>query len=116
MIYLSNAQRTLETIGWEYSEPVMRSVVYAMLNHRGQPNPSTADLEADRPGRFNREILRDLSDAWNGSRIDDKATVDLVQTLHDCQPREASEMVRRYAANRRRSANRKRAPSRQPTR
>jgi hypothetical protein len=93
VIYLSNAQRTLDTIGWEYAEPVMRSVVYAMLNHRGQPNPSTSDLDADRPGRFNQELRNELKDSWHGKRLDDEATIDLVQTLHDCDPQAASNKV-----------------------
>ena len=93
VIYLSNAQRTLDTIGWEYAEPVMRSVVYAMLNHRGQPNPSTSDLDADRPGHFNQELQTELQDAWQGKRPDDGAATDLVQTLHDCDPQSASKKV-----------------------
>ncbi len=93
VIYLANAQRTLNTIGWDYAEPVMRSVVYAMLNHHGQPNPSTSDLAADRPGRSNRELVKNMKDLWSGKRVDDHATVDLIQTLHDCDAAQASEKV-----------------------
>ncbi|GAA5506910.1 hypothetical protein [Novipirellula caenicola] len=93
VIYLSNAFRTLQTIGWEYAEPVMRSLVYAMLNHNGEPNPSTNDLEADRPGRHNRVLAENISTSLAGGRIDDIATRDLVRSLHDCSPIEASEMV-----------------------
>ncbi len=93
VIYLSNAQRTLNTIGWEYAEPVMRSVVYAMLNHHGEPNPSTSDLEADRSGRFNHELRQQIPERWRGDVIDDQATTDLVQTLHACSPEEASKKV-----------------------
>ena len=93
VIYLSNAFRTLQTIGWEYAEPVMRSLVYAMLNHHGSPNPSESDQEADRPGRYNRELLKKLPDHWHGKRLDDGASVDLVSTLYDCTPQEASQKV-----------------------
>ncbi|MDA8967689.1 hypothetical protein N9F76_00200 [bacterium] len=93
VIYLSNAFRTLQTIGWEYAEPVMRSLVYAMLNHHGSPNPATSDQTADRPGRFNRDLLSKLPEHWHGTKIDDGATADLVATLHDCTPNEASEKV-----------------------
>jgi hypothetical protein len=93
VIYLSNAQRTLQTIGWEYAEPVMRSVVYAMLNHHGEPNPSQSDLEADRPGRLNQKLREQFTDQWRGRRVDDGATLDFVQTLHDCSPQEASQTV-----------------------
>lgn len=93
VIYLSNAFRTLQTIGWDYAEPVMRSLVYAMLNHQGEPNPSQSDLAADRPGRFNRELQVKISDRWRQGKVDPEATRDLVRTLHDCSPREASELV-----------------------
>ncbi len=93
VIYLSNAFRTLQTIGWDYAEPVMRSLVYAMLNHQGDPNPSESDLPADRPGRFNRELQGKISDKWRHGKIDPDATRDLVRTLHDCSPRDASELV-----------------------
>ena len=93
VIYLSNAFRTLQTIGWEYAEPVMRSLVYAMLNHHGSPNPATSDQLADRPGRFNRELLVKLTEHWHGTKVDDGATTDLVATLHDCTPTEASQRV-----------------------
>lgn len=93
VIYLSNAQRTLQTIGWEYAEPVMRSVVYAMLNCEGETNPSTSDHESDRPGRLNRELQNQLPESWRGERVDDQATSDLVRTLHDCSAEQASRKV-----------------------
>ncbi len=93
VIYLSNAFRTLQTIGWDYAEPVMRSLVYAMLNHVGDPNPSTSDLDADRPGRINRQRADEIPETWLGGKLDDRATRDLVRTLHDCTPDEASAAV-----------------------
>lgn len=93
VIYLSNAQRTLQTIGWEYAEPVMRSLVYAMLNHNGEPNPSTSDLAADRPGRFNSELINTLPKQWKTREASNAATAELVQTLRQCSATEASEAV-----------------------
>jgi len=93
VIYLSNAFRTLQTIGWEYAEPVMRSLVYAMLNHHGSPNPATSDQDADRPGRHNRALLKNFPAHWRGGKVNDDATTELVATLHDCTPQEASEQV-----------------------
>ncbi len=93
VIYLSNAFRTLQTIGWEYAEPVMRSLVYAMLNHHGSPNPATSDQVADRPGRVNRKLLSSLPENWHGEKLDDSASIDLVDTLRECTPEEGSEKV-----------------------
>ncbi|MCA9159123.1 MAG: hypothetical protein KDA72_12395, partial [Planctomycetales bacterium] len=53
VIYLSNAFRTLQTIGWEYAEPVARSLVYALLNHNGEPNPASGELAPDASGKMN---------------------------------------------------------------
>jgi hypothetical protein len=94
VIYLSNAFRTLQTIGWDYAEPVMRSLVYAMLNHNGEPNPADGDLDADRPGRVNRELQSRIPEQWlSNHRPDDAATGDLVRALHECSATEASEKV-----------------------
>lgn len=57
-IWVAGAFRTLETIGWEHAEPVMRSLAFAILNHSGEPNPADHDLEADRAGRANWERVR----------------------------------------------------------
>jgi hypothetical protein len=93
VIYLSNAFRTLQTIGWEYSEPVMRSLVYAMLNHHGEPNPADSDLAADRPGRFNRELAAKMPEDWLGGSQNSQATIDLLGTLREANPQDASAKV-----------------------
>ena len=93
VIYLSNAFRTLDTIGWEYAEPVMRSLVYAMLNHVGQPNPSKSDLDADRPGKINREKIVAIPDAWTAGKQSDTATAELIATIRGGSPEQASDYV-----------------------
>jgi len=57
IIYVCNAFRTLEVIGWQHAEPVLRSLTYAILKHDGK-NPAESDLDPDRPGRKNLERLR----------------------------------------------------------
>jgi hypothetical protein len=56
-IWVAGAFRTLEIIGWQHAEPVMRSLSYALLNHKGDPNPANNDLAADRAGRLNWERI-----------------------------------------------------------
>ena len=34
-IYVGNAFRTLEVIGWQHAEPVLRSLAYALLDRSG---------------------------------------------------------------------------------
>lgn len=51
-IFVANSWRTLQCIGWQHAEPVLRSLAYALLNREGSSdNPARADLPADRPGR-----------------------------------------------------------------
>ena len=57
VIYVANAFRVLDVIGWQHGEPVLRSLAYAILKHDGK-NPAKEDLEADRPGRKNAERAR----------------------------------------------------------
>ena len=48
IIYVANAFRVLDVIGWQHAEPVLRSLAYALLHHDGK-NPAKEDLEPDRP-------------------------------------------------------------------
>jgi hypothetical protein len=93
VIYLANAYRTLETIGWQYSEPVLRSLSYAMLNHQGDPNPAGADLPADRDGKINRERVDQIGDQWLAGKHDSGATTELLQALRSVSADEASQLV-----------------------
>jgi hypothetical protein len=53
-IYVANSLRTLNCIGWRHSEPVLRSLAYALLMHEGD-NPRDRDDAADVPYRKNLE-------------------------------------------------------------
>ena len=77
-IYVANSYRTLQCIGWQYAEPVLRSLAYALQNHQGQPNPSENDLEADRPWRKNLARAKRIRKHWQTGRRDDRATEELV--------------------------------------
>lgn len=57
-ITVSNCWRVLQLIGWRDREPYLRSTVYALLNHTGDPNPAGSDLAVDRPGRINIEMIK----------------------------------------------------------
>ncbi len=99
VIYLSNAFRTLQTTGWEYTEPVARSLVYAMLNHTGEPNPAESELAADASGRMNWDRIDSIERFQNAPHgdgkhsHDDGATLELVETLHSGSADEASSQV-----------------------
>lgn len=81
VIFLSNSWRTLQMIGWNHAEPVMRSLAYAMLNHHGEPNPAESDLPPDRPWRRNDELAERIRPAWQSGQSDPQAAHDLLATL-----------------------------------
>jgi hypothetical protein len=92
-IYASNSFRTLACVGWRYSEPVLRSLAYAMLNHGGEPNPATSDLDADRPGRKNAELVKKLRTDWPSGRLSSETTRDMLGVLRAGSPDEACSLA-----------------------
>jgi hypothetical protein len=81
-IYVANAWRTLECIGWQHCEPVLRSLAYALLQHEGD-NPAKGDAPADRPGRRNRTLAARLRPEWQEGKKSTEATNDLLAVLRE---------------------------------
>lgn len=52
-ITVANCHRLMRVVGAEHFEPMLRSLVLALQNHEGEPNPAGADLVPDRPWRRN---------------------------------------------------------------
>lgn len=92
-IYVSNSQRTLSCIGWQHAEPVIRSLVYALLNHEGDQNPAQADLPADRPFRANLERVKKISAEWQNGKCDDEATREMIGVLHSGSSDDACDLA-----------------------
>jgi hypothetical protein len=92
-IFVAQARRTLECMGWQHAEPVLRSLAYALLNHQGEPNPSTNDLSADRPWRQNQKRVAEIRDNWLDGAADDGATRELLETLRTADPDEACDLI-----------------------
>jgi hypothetical protein len=81
-IFAANAKRTLDCIGWHHAEPVLRSLAYAFTHYNGA-NPAKSDEAADRPGRKNRELAKQIPDNWQEGKIADSATVDMLAALRE---------------------------------
>lgn len=92
-IYLANAWRTLQTIGWEHAEPVLRSLAYAILNHNGEPNPSQNDLAPDRSWRSNVKLAGQIRGGWESGKPDASATAQLLSVLRTGTADEAAQCV-----------------------
>lgn len=87
-IFVANSWRTLQAIGWQHAEPILRSLTYALLNHEGQ-NPATRDGDADRPGRQNAELATQFREDWLAGSPDPGATIDLLATLREATAADA---------------------------
>ncbi len=103
-IYVANACRTLECIGWQHAEPVLRSLAYALLMHDGKENPAKSDQTADRYGRRNAELAKKLREDWRQGKLEDSATLEMVDALRSaseedcCRQAVADDQSRRVAA------------------
>lgn len=92
-IFVSNAFRTLQSIGWRFAEPVLRSLAYALLNHHGEPNPAQSDLGPDRAWRRTETMITEITPEWIGGRSDAAATTDLLAGLRTASPEQAVELT-----------------------
>ena len=79
-IYVANSWRTLQTVGWKHSEPVLRSLGYALLQHNGS-NPAESDHEADRPGRLNEKLIHEIRGDWQRGELKKDATSEMLNVL-----------------------------------
>ncbi len=91
-IYVANSFRTLQCIGYQHAEPVLRSLAYALLMHE-DGNPAERDAEADRPWRQNQKRADQIRDDWMGGEPDSEATAELLEVLRNGNEEEAPELV-----------------------
>jgi len=88
-IFVANSWRTLQCIGWQHAEPVLRSLTFALLNHRGEPNPADSDLPADIPWRKNISLEQTIREDWQDGKLNATATRELLDTLRNGSPDDA---------------------------
>jgi hypothetical protein len=91
-IYVANSFRTLEAIGWHHAEPVLRSLVYAIIDRDGaKENPAKADFAADRPYRKNVKSVAGIKDGWQDGKVNSEATAQMLEAVRYASPDEASD-------------------------
>lgn len=89
IIYVSNAFRTLDVIGWQYAEPVLRSLALAVLKRESKGAPA-ADSPVDRVGFRNADLARKLPAAWAAGKPDSAAANDLLNALRESSDADGS--------------------------
>jgi hypothetical protein len=83
-IFAAQSWRTLQAIGWEHAEPVLRSLTYGLLDLQGDRPKPLGPYEA------NLETARKLRGDWSVGRQDSGATRSLLQTIRQATPEAAS--------------------------
>jgi len=91
-IFVANAWRTLQTIGWRHAEPILRSLAFALLEHEGD-NPARRDADQDRPGRENLKRLTKVRPGWQQGKRDPAAPPAMLAAIRTGSPADASEQV-----------------------
>jgi len=92
-IAVCNAHRMLKTMGWANNEPLLRSLVAALQNHDGQPNPALSPGKADRAWHHNRARVDELPDHWEVGTADSAAMRDLLEVLRQGSDVDVSDRV-----------------------
>ena len=98
-IFAASAWRTLQIIGWQHGEAVLRSLAFACLEHEGE-NPQKRDADADRPWRDNLARVRTVRADWLQGNARPEATRELLQGLRKASPADASAAVAKQLAAR----------------
>jgi len=91
-IYVANACRTLHTIGWQHSEPVLRSLVLSLLDFAREQKVNGYALDDQcYPGnvRRMRDSAAGLSAAAQDGSTDAESAKALLNAIRDASPDEA---------------------------
>ncbi|HZW30368.1 MAG TPA: hypothetical protein VFF52_06635 [Isosphaeraceae bacterium] len=85
-IFAAQCWRTLQAIGWEHAEPVLRSLVFGLLDLQGDTRPRPVG-----PYESNLENAGKIRPEWSVGREDAAATRALLAVIRQATPEAASE-------------------------
>src|SRR5262249_55400327 len=91
-IYVANGWRTLQHIGWQHAEPVLRSLAYALLYHEGE-NPAKREATPDRPWRRNQSVAAKIHKEWQQGKPRIEATSEILTTLREASTEETCDKI-----------------------
>jgi hypothetical protein len=84
-IFTMQCWRTLQAIGWQHAEPVLRSLAFGLLDLQGDATPAAAG-----PYASNLELAKTVKDGWQLGKADPGATQSMLEALRHAGPEEAS--------------------------
>jgi hypothetical protein len=91
-IYVANACRTLQAVGWQHAEPVLRSVVVALLDFGKEQQLNGYALEDQCYGanlRRVKEVWARLPEAWVAERSEAATVRSLLDAWREATPEES---------------------------
>lgn len=89
-IFAAQSWRTLQAIGWQHAEPVLRSLTFGMLDLHGDSRPVPIG-----PYEANLENAKKIRNDWQVGKADPAATRTLLEAIRQSNPEGASaEVVR----------------------
>lgn len=91
-IYVANAWRTLQIIGWRHAEPVMRSLAYALLQHEGG-NPAQRTDFRDQDFRDNLTRANTIRQNWQSGQHNQNAVTELLATFRTANTANCSQQI-----------------------
>ncbi len=92
-IFVANSYRTLQCIGHEHAEPVLRSLAYALLAHSDEPNPAENDLPLDAPWRHHQTCIAEFREDWLDGTTKTDDTQRVLQALRSAPYQEVSKVA-----------------------
>jgi len=93
-IFVANAWRTLQSVGWRHAEPVLRSLARALTAYwHSKGHPARSELRADRCWRRNTESIAGVRVGWQSGNIDESASTEFLATLRQGSDVEASDQA-----------------------
>jgi hypothetical protein len=93
-ITVANCHRLMGVVAPAHTEAMLRSLVLALLNHRGEPNPADSDLPPDRPWRRNLALAKQANfDRESKGGGDNGAVAEILAVLREGSDEDASRAV-----------------------
>ena len=92
-IYMANAWRTLQTIGWQYAEPTLRSLAHSLASYHGEGKFSMENQCYNENWRLAKSSAPRLPANWAGKRSDTTFVKELVEIMRIGKHLEAAKLV-----------------------